>query len=248
MAWGKKPKFENFITTLRPLSIKEMKKLIKSFPEVLYYALGSKATDTAIKIEKLKNYDDFLKDSLKIKELRNPLFKHLFPKARFYQNRMLDKEQYYPYLITIVGDTLFDPIVGYNQLLIKSRQTINDENIVDLAKAFVVMSFGNASNLDTELIVTKPDSFNFPKITFLKTEKLFKATELDAHIVWLKTKVGEKILDWAFDISWKVKGQFGRIIIFFPGERSMDIYYYPFRIERHEKSTLQEGDGIIINK
>jgi hypothetical protein len=245
---GSELTFENLYTSLRPLSIKEMKKLIQRFPEILYGAVGSKTSDSTNRMEEIRNYENFLQDSLKLKEFRNPLLKYLFPKARFYQSRRLNKTQYYPYLITIVGDTLYDPIVGFNQLLINHKLTINDENVVNLSKAFVALSFGNASILDTELIVTKTDSTNFPKITFLIAERLFKSTELDVHIVMSKTKVDEKIHEWAFDVSPNVKGQFGRILIFISKDKIINIHYYPFRLEKTKYHIMQNSIIPIIQE
>lgn len=134
-------KTEKISVSMRSLSVKETKELIERIPEVFIDALGSAATDFKTdEIATLKQDSSFLESNLKLKELSTLLLQKVFPNAHFYQLWKLDIRPHYPYLIAIIGNKLYQMPYRFNHLLLGHNSEVNNKNIIELAKVFVIVA------------------------------------------------------------------------------------------------------------
>jgi hypothetical protein len=182
---------------MRPLSGKEMKELIVQKPEIFTDALGSAATDfKADEIAAFKQDSAFLVETLKLKELLTPLLQKLFPNAHFYQLCKLDIRPHYPYLIAIIGNKLYQMPSEFNQLLLQHNLKVNDRNIIELAKAFVI-------------IALEGHEITFLESKRIREERMIGKKKNVTYIAQLKEKVGEEFRTWHLPQDIYEKNQFG---------------------------------------
>ena len=160
---------------MRPLSGKETKELLDKKPDVFTFALGEMAEDNKVKskLETLKNDSNFLKVNLDINELVNPFLSRLFPKANFFRVNRIDIKPHIPFLIAIIGNKIYGMSVSFNRLILGHNLEANDKNIIELAKAFVIIALEGQ------------------EITFLNVKKS-KRTINKKVIYWTNLKVQVK--------------------------------------------------------
>lgn len=124
---------------MRPLSGKETKELVERVPEILTDILGAAALQDII--DNFKKMDTtYLKDNLGIKELENSFIQRSFPNAHFYKVLRLDEKPPYPYLMATSDNKRYEMPSHFNRLLLDSGLEVNDKNIIELAKALVVLA------------------------------------------------------------------------------------------------------------
>ncbi|MEO0115053.1 MAG: hypothetical protein ABIK93_06210, partial [candidate division WOR-3 bacterium] len=186
MAGGRIPKIERSSSTMRQLSGKETKELIERIPEIFIDALGRAASDFKTdEIAKLKQDTNFLKANLKLKELETSLLQTVFPNAHFYQLWKLDVRPHYPYLIAIIGNKLYQMPSNFNRLLLEHNLEVNDKNIIELAKAFVIIALEGK------------------EITFLEGKRsIDKKKSPPIYRVQLKVRVNDEIQIYGFHIRY----------------------------------------------
>jgi len=102
--------------------------------------------------------------------VRDDLLDRLFPKAAFYRTLDRSGRPPSPYLISISGDSVFRMPSGFNLLLREQGMRVTDDNILDLAKAFVILA------MDNQPPATLIDEFSpldsVPRITFLGGQRI----------------------------------------------------------------------------
>ncbi len=105
-----------------------------------------------------------------ISQVRDDLLDRLFRKTAFY--RILDRSGRppHPYLISISGDSVLPMPGGFNLLLREQNMEVTDDNILDLARAFVILA------TDNEPLSIQIDEFSpldsIPRITFLGGQRI----------------------------------------------------------------------------
>jgi hypothetical protein len=140
-----------------------------------------------------------------ISQVSNELLEHLFPRTSFYKTFDRGGRPPFPYLIAISGDKLLSQPSGFNWLLAERDMEVTDKNIIELAKAFVVLAVGNEPI--TNPTTGDPDGLDsLPQITFKEATR----TKLRANLptddaIVLRVTVGSQMEEWHFGV---LRGQF----------------------------------------
>jgi len=142
-----------------------------------------------------------------ISQVSNELLEHLFPRTSFYKTFDRGGRPPFPYLIAISGDKLLNQPSGFNWLLAERDMEVTDKNIIELAKAFVVLAVGNEPI--TNPTTGDPDGLDsLPQITFKEATRTKHVINTLSYSAQLKVKVDEQTEVWHF-ASWQ--GQLGLV-------------------------------------
>lgn len=117
--------------SLRPLSANEILRILLKFPEMV----PSMFKDEVL----IKKDTHRLKRLFRLSELEDSLLKQLFPTGRFYQG-WAGKKPRHPCLMAVVGNKRYSMPSGFNHLLLEHNFEVNQKNIIELAKAFVIIA------------------------------------------------------------------------------------------------------------
>ena len=129
-------------------------------------------------------------------EVTVPLLKRSLPAARLYNGVMQGTEPpLHPYLVVVAGHTRYLMPEEFDQLLSDIGIKITRKNVMDLAKAFIILGIAG-------------DKRTVPHITFID-EKL-------ADHAWLKVNINGDVEGWDFEYE---PSRFG------PITRKNDKYY-----------------------
>jgi hypothetical protein len=102
--------------------------------------------------------------------VRDTLLDRLFPRAAFYKTLDRGGRPAFPYLVSITGDSVFRVPSGFNLLLREQDIEVTDDNILDLARAFVIIALANGPLAEP---VDEFTPLNFiPRITFLGGQRI----------------------------------------------------------------------------
>ena len=134
--------------SLRRISASEVMDILNRFPEIVPDFLASKKNDT-----------DYLTGVFQFNEVTATRLEHTFPAARFYEGFDITLPPI-PYLMAVIGDRRYMMPAEFNRLLLDNGLQMTDKNIVELAKAFVVLAAGNLGH------------GLFPQITFLDAKRI----------------------------------------------------------------------------
>jgi hypothetical protein len=174
---GRKPANEQqAAVSLRRISGSEVMDIVNKFPAMVPARFASARGDT-----------EFLKGLFQFSELTAPALTRAFPIARFYQGIDISEMPGSPYVMAIAANGRYMMPGGFNQLLLGSGLKVTNENIVELAEAFVISAIGN-ERYDP-----------FPEITFLDARRINQLISGISYDAWLKVKVGGQVEEWYFD-------------------------------------------------
>jgi hypothetical protein len=207
---GGKPKIEKVTSTVRSLSGKEIKQLIDSNPIILNDALGKGASNGVIAIFK-KMDTTLLKANLGIKEIENSFLRHFFPNAHFYQSIKLDIKPPHPYMIAIIGNKLYQMPYEFNWLLLRNKLKVNDRNIIELAKTFVIIAL-----VGHEII--------FLESKRIREERMIGTKKNITYTAQLKVQIGDEIRNWHLPQDIYKKNQFGGATLKDKDDKVMKIF------------------------
>jgi hypothetical protein len=189
----KPPKDQQSSVSLRRISTGEVKDILRRFPEMVPKYMASANNDTS-----------YMESVFQFSEVTMAPLRRAFPHARFYKGLDFSISPPYPYLMVIAGNKRYLMPGKFNQLLFDSGLEVTDKNIIELAKAFVLLAVGS------EPIFVRMDMplglDTFPPVTFLDAKRIKLKTNLptdDATI--LKVKIGERMETWHFSV---LRGQF----------------------------------------
>ena len=187
VASGRKPQKEQQATvSLRRISASEVMDILRKFPEMVSGRIASVMNDTG-RVKRLFPFSEVTSASLG----------RVFPGVRFYKGLDFGRLPENPYLIAIAGDKRYMMTGGFNRLLIDNGQKVTDENLVEMAKAFVVLAVGG-------------EGHSYPEITFLDATSTKQVINGRSYSAKLRVKIGEQTEEWHFAISvWQ--GQFGTV-------------------------------------
>jgi hypothetical protein len=175
MAGGGKPKIEKASANLRPLSASEIMGILQNFPEMVP---GFLKDDVFSKKDTLR-----VKRLFRFSELDNSLLKQIFSTARFYRG-FDGKKPPHPYLMAVVGNKRYSMPSNFNRLLLEHNLEVNDKNIIELAKAFVIIALEGK------------------EITFLEGKRsVDKKKTPPIYRVHLKVRVNDEIQIYGFNIQ-----------------------------------------------
>jgi hypothetical protein len=199
-AWGRKPpKEEEVKVTLRPLSASEAMDILHQFPEMVPSDMASKANDTS-----------YLTSVFDFSEVTAAPLERDFPAVRFY--KCLNTESPFarsPYLIAVVGNRRSTLPGGYGQLLYDCGLKATDRNMIELARAFVLLAAGfHTVYLDDERGREVDGITFFPPVAFMDAQRVSKTLDGTSFDARLKVRVGKRIEEWYFQIR---HDQFGAV-------------------------------------
>ncbi len=229
MAGGGKPKIEKASANLRPLSASEIMGILQSFPEMVP---GFLKEDVFSKKDTLR-----LKRLFRFSELDNTLLKQIFSNARFYRG-FDGKKPPHPYLMVVVENKRYSMPSNFNRLLLEHNLEVNDGNIIELAKAFVIIALEGK------------------EITFLEGKRI-KEGYRPLHIEWdveIKCRINGEVQTWKFSQSrnyskgkWIKIGQFAVAMSFVNNKAAR--YYQINRFEKEEggRGEIDNPPGIKID-
>ena len=190
---GRKPAKEpQGSVSLRRISASEVMGILSQFPEMLPGYFADQKNDTG-----------FLKTLFPFSEVTSASLEGAFPGVRFYKG--LDgKKPPRPYLMAVAGSKRYMMPINFNRLLVDNGQKVTDENIVELAKAFVLLAVGSEP-------ISNPETGDLggldslPPIAFLEAKRIKVVNEATFK---MKVRIGEQIEKWHFEI-WR--NQFGEV-------------------------------------
>jgi hypothetical protein len=120
--------------------------------------------------------------------------KRAFPNVRFFKGLDFDIHPPIPYVMAIAGRKRYPMPGGLNQLLVDSDVRVTDANLVEIAKAAVILALGadmvgsprHAGYVSDELLA-------FPKITSLSAEMQVTG---ESHAAKLTVRIGDSEESW----------------------------------------------------
>ena len=202
IAWGRKPKAEQVIPTLRELSTDEINTVVANIPT--QYLIPSEIKSVLQDMCKDNDRETVL-GLLKLSEINGiKLLNDIFPDVRFYKgfyNGKLSKEPFV-YLMALTDDDCYFMLEEFNRLFLKKKIEINDRNIISLAKVLVILALGSKPVNGLEGISEK-EIVSFPKITFLEGKRINEMIDKIAYMVKLKVDVDKQIEDWFFNVQYE---------------------------------------------
>ncbi|MEO0080031.1 MAG: hypothetical protein ABIK44_05085 [candidate division WOR-3 bacterium] len=192
---GWRPRFETVeADSGRRLSEDEVMGLVNRFREIKEVILGPALDDTTI--EWLKRSYSLCLRSAEITELSLPLLRSLFPGVSFYVVPHVYTTARRKSLIAVRESTVYkDVVYGFNRLLLDQGLEVNDKNILELARAFVVIALMDRYG-------------RIPEITFLEGRRIRERISGVSYEAKLTVKINDQIEEWHFDMSYS---QFGVI-------------------------------------
>lgn len=184
----RKQKIKSIETSIQTLSDGEIEKLNKKFPELGLRKHG-------------------------ITKVRNTMLDNFFPQNHFY--KILDRggTPPYPFLLTIIGEKHYRMPYYFNRLLKEYNLEVNNKDIIELTKVFVLLAIGNEPIVDSETGDLRGLLY-YPHVTFLesksiKEEKMIDKKKNITYTAILKVKVMDRINYWYLAQDIYEKNQFG---------------------------------------
>ena len=141
--------------------------------------------------------------------------KRAFPNVRFFKELDTEMAPPFPYVMAIAGRKRYPMPCGLNQLLVDSDVRVTDSNLVEIAKAAVILALGadmvgsprNTGYESAELLA-------FPKLTSLSAEMQVTG---DSHSAKLTVRVGDSeeswyVHRWHDRLGWMSRGNANGLI------------------------------------
>ncbi len=235
LAGGRRAKVEQVSAQMRLLSASEIREILEKFPEMvpdMFKAEVFEKGDTLSMVE--------LFSFTEVEGI--PLLKNLFPRFHFYKG-LTGTLPPYPYLMAVGGNKKYSMPSGFNHLLLESGLEVTERNIIELAKAFVILAVGSEpvfGNLEWGQAARrrprpspKDELLSFPQITFLEGRRIKKRIADDVYNAFLKIKVGEEIQEWYFRTGYG--GQFWGVSVGYPASGRFLLKYHPLPAEKKGK-------------
>jgi len=162
--------------SVRQISANEVKDILHRFPEIVPVWVTAHPNDTS-----------HLKLQFPLKEVTSTYLERALPGVRFYQGLNF-RQPPGPYMMAIAGGKGYGMPNGFNRLLVDNGLKVTDENVIELAEAFVVVALGEWG-------------LSYPQIDFLEAKKSKLKPDvwtIDAAV--LKVRVGEHTEEWHFNV------------------------------------------------
>jgi hypothetical protein len=176
---------EKVKVSLRRISSSETMDILQKFPEMVPSYLASRKDDR-----------ELLTSVFRFSEVTAAPLRRAFPAARCYEYQGFTSPPY-PYLMAVAGGKREMMPGAFNRLLFASGLKVTDKNIIDLAKAFVLLAVGS------EPIFVRTDMplglDTFPPVTFLEAKRISELISGISYDAWLKVKIDDRVEEWYFD-------------------------------------------------
>jgi len=206
---GRKPALENATVSIRMLTDAEAAQLSQRFPEL---KLGRRG---------------------EIGQFRNEAIERAFPTTVFYRAYNLSIRPPVPRMIAVSDDNQLPMPEGLNHLLAQYSMSVNDDNIIELAKTFVLLAVGDQHFRPLD---------SFPPLAFLEAKRIKQKIRGTSYEAKLKVRVGERVEEWYFDSEY---GHFSSVSR--RNARGLIKFYVLGSVEpRQEQGRLHETPTIDI--
>jgi hypothetical protein len=112
--------------------------------------------------------------------------------------------------MAIAGSKRYMMPYGFNQLLLASGQKVTDKNIVELARALVVLALGDQRMFGNPIFggPQGDELLAYPQTAFLDARRVRQELSRITYDAKLKVRIGEQVEEWYF-ASWR--GQLGLV-------------------------------------
>jgi hypothetical protein len=167
---GRKPAMENSCVSIRLLTDAEAEPLNQRYPELRLQHEG-------------------------IARFGSAVLERAFRTTSFYRAYRYGVPSI-PYMMAIGKDSLLSMPDGFNWLLLEQGTQVSDKNIVELARAFVLLAVGDQHFRPLDA---------FPSVIFLEAKRITQEIGGISCEAKLKVRVGEQLEEWYFDCE---RGQF----------------------------------------
>jgi hypothetical protein len=179
---------EQVNVTLRRLSTSEVVSILDKFPEIVPGHLAW-VKDRA-----------GLAGLLPLTEVSAAPLEDALPGVRFYKGMDRNTLPPFPYLMAIAGSERYSMPSGFNWMLVDNGLEVNDKNMFEMARAFVILAAGTQHMTDPEAGgYGKAELSSFPQIAFLNATRIAEVRGGISYDAKLKVKIGERTEEWYFD-------------------------------------------------
>jgi len=192
---------------VRPMSAADIKEMLLAVPGWLPTYHSIYLDDTA----QLVRMYPFM-------EVMAAPLKRVFPRARFYNGLRNTANGRRPYVVAIAQRKVYALLGATNSLLSDLGVKITRKNVLELAKAFVVLWAAGARRAVRHVTVLDQKSTNTPRITFRDPKLTDRA--------WLKVDVDGDTQQWYFEYG---PSQFGIVTVQDSKGKYIDGFNYPER-------------------
>ncbi len=208
-AWGRKPPQDGAIeVAVRPMSATDIKEILLAVPGWLsHYDSIHLSDDTAHLVSRYP-----------FMEVTAAPLKRVFPNAGFYNGIRNTANGRRPYVVAIAQHKVYALLGASNSLLSDLGMKITRKNVLELAKAFIVLWAAGARRAVRHVTVLDQKSTNLPHITFRDPKLTDRA--------WLKVDVDGDTQQWYFEYG---PSQFGVITVQDSKGQYIDGFNYPDR-------------------
>jgi len=180
---------ESVAVSLRRLSASEVMDILNKFPEMVPGYLAH-VKDRAS-----------LASRLPLSEATSAPLEAVLPGVRFYKGMDGSTLPPIPYLMAIAGAKRYLMPGGFNRLLFDNGLEVNDKNVLEMARAFVILAVGTQHVADPESGgYEETELLSFPQIAFLEATRKDLATGRPTDAATLKVKIGTQTEEWHFSV------------------------------------------------
>jgi hypothetical protein len=149
------------------------------------------------------------------------------PGVRFYKGLDFGITPSIPYLMAIAEGKRYLMPGRFNLLLLDNGLEVNDKNILEMARAFVMLTVGTQSAADAATGGSeKAELLSFPQISFLDATRKDLATGRPTDAATLKVEIGAQTEEWYFSV---LRNQFD--FVSRGGEKGLIKNYLPVMVE-----------------
>ncbi len=164
------------------------------------------------------------------------LLKKVFPAVQFYKLNSGITVPETPYITGYRNGKFYNLPSGFNRLLLDNNLEVNDKNIIELAKAFVVIALMDNPSIDYSQPNWEDNLDKLPEITFLEGKRIKKRVgSAGIYNAFVKVKIGDEIQEWYFRTGYG--GQFWEVAVGYPATKEFYHKYHPLPAEK----KIEEG-------
>jgi hypothetical protein len=201
--------------SLRWLSTSEVVSILDEIPELVPgYVAGAKDRASLAYL-------------LPLSEVTSPQLEEALPGGRFYKGLDVGISPSIPYLMAIANGKRYLMPGRFNLLLLDNGLEVNDENILEMARAFIILAVGTQSAADAATGGSeKAELLSFPQITFHDATRKDLETGRPTDAAALNVRVGAQAEEWHFSV---LRNQFDMVSR--GGDKGLIKNYLPAMVE-----------------